>query len=104
MQHSSSRRSATKVPPPPAPKGAALLMRFREDSATGVSRDTLAQIARQLGYERESEVLHYALRKLADEVLPKYELDDGPLTQKQLSAIRKGGGVAGQGKLKSTLF
>ncbi|MRD48515.1 hypothetical protein GHT07_14605 [Caenimonas koreensis DSM 17982] len=80
-------------------------MRFRDaDSANGVSRATLTQLAAQLGYERETEVLHYALRKLADEVLPKYELDDGPLTQKQLGAIRKAAGAAGQGKLKSSLF
>lgn len=80
-------------------------MRFREsDSASGVSRETLTRLARQLGYERESEVLHYAVRKLADEVLPKYELDDGPLTAKQLAAIRKAAGPAGQGKLKSRLF
>jgi DNA-binding MurR/RpiR family transcriptional regulator len=83
----------------------AMLMRFREsDSASGVSRATLSRLARQLGYERESEVLHYAVRKLADEVLPKYELDDGPLTARQLSAIRKAAGPAGQGKLKSRLF
>ena len=82
-----------------------MLMRFREsDSASGVSRDTLTRLARQLGYERESEVLHYAVRKLADEVLPKYELDDGPLTAKQLAAIRKAAGPGGQGKLKSRLF
>jgi CHAD domain-containing protein len=82
-----------------------LLMRFKSsDSRTGVSRETLTELARQLGYERESEVLHYAVRKLADEVLPKYELDGGPLTVKQLAAIRKASGPSGRGKLKSSLF
>ena len=96
-------QSAAK-PKPPA-KGEALLMRFKDaDSAVGVSRATLARLARQLGYERETEVLHYAVRKLADEVLPKYELDDGPLTAKQVAAIRKAAGTPGQGKLKSRLF
>jgi CHAD domain-containing protein len=97
-------RAATAKGRSPA-KADALLMRFREsDSASGVSRATLTRLARQLGYERESEVLHYAVRKLADEVLPKYHLDDGPLTVKQLTAIRKAAGPARQGKLKSRLF
>ncbi len=77
----------------------ALLMRFQPtDTATKVSRSTLTRLAKQLGYTREAEVLHYAVRKLADEVLPKYEPDDGPLTAKQLAAIKK---AVPQGKLKS---
>jgi CHAD domain-containing protein len=82
-----------------------LLMRFKTaDSPNGVTRETLTRLAQQLGYERESEVLHYAVRKLADEVLPKYELDDGPLSRRQLAAVRKAAGPAGKGKLKSSLF
>jgi len=54
----------------------------------------VTRLARQLGYERESEVLHYAVRKLAEEVLPKYELDEGPLSAKQIAAIRKAAGPA----------
>ena len=57
-----------------------------------------------MGYERESEVLHYAVRKLADEVLPTYEPDDGPLTAKQMAAIRKAAGPASGGKVASSLF
>lgn len=68
----------------------ALLMRFQpSDTATKISRATLAKLAKQLGYQRESEVLHYAALKLASEVLPTYEPDDGLLTAKQLAAIRK---------------
>lgn len=68
----------------------ALLMRFQPtDTTTKVSRATLTKLAKQLGYKRESEVLHYAVRKLADEVLPTYEPDDGLLTAKQLAAIRR---------------
>ena len=77
-------------------------MRFKPaDARTGVSRETLA---RQLGYESESEVLHYAVRKLVDEVLPKYEPDDGPLTARQIAAIRKAAGPARQGRVKTSLF
>jgi CHAD domain-containing protein len=87
------------------PSHNSLLMRFKAaDSTSGVSRETLSRLARQLGYERETEVLHYAVRKLAAEVLPKYELDDGPLTSRQLAAIRKAAGPGGRGKLKSSLF
>jgi hypothetical protein len=82
-----------------------MLLRFKSaDSPTGVTRETLTRLAQQLGYERESEVLHYAVRKLAEEVLPKYELDDGPLSAKQMTAIRKAAGPAGKGKVKSSLF
>jgi hypothetical protein len=77
----------------------ALLMRFQPtDTATKVSRATLSRLAQQLGYPREAEVLHYAVRKLADEVLPKYVPDDGLLTAKQLAVVKK---AVPQGKLKS---
>jgi CHAD domain-containing protein len=77
----------------------ALLMRFQpSDTATKISRATLAKLAKQLGYQRESEVLHYAALKLASEVLPSYEPDDGPLTDKQMAAIRK---AVPQNQLKS---
>lgn len=87
------------------PASDALLMRFQPtDTATKVSRATLTKLARQLGYKRESEVLHYAVRKLANEVLPTYEPDDGLLTAKQMAAIRKAAGPAGRGKVISSLF
>jgi len=83
----------------------ALLMRFQPtDTATKVSRATLTKLAKQLGYQRESEVLHYAALKLASEVLPSYEQDDGLPTDKQMAAIRKAAGPAGRGKVISSLF
>ena len=83
----------------------ALLMRFQPtDTASKVSRATLTKLAQQLGYKRESEVLHYAVRKLADEILPKYEADDGPLTDKQMAAIRKAAGPARGKKISSSLI
>jgi CHAD domain-containing protein len=83
----------------------ALLMRFQpNDTASKVSRATLSRLAKQLGYARESEVLHYAVRKLADEVLPKYEPDDGPLNAKQMATIRKAAGPARGKKVASSLF
>ena len=83
----------------------ALLMRFRDaDSPSGVSRATLTRLTKQLGYKRESEVLHFAVRKLADEVLPKYQADDGPLSAKQIAAIRKAAGPARGKKIASSLI
>ena len=83
----------------------ALLMRFQpSDTATRVSRATLTKLAKQLGYKRESEVLHYAVRKLADEVLPTYEPDDGLLTEKQLATIRKVSPVDKYARVASSLF
>ena len=83
----------------------ALLLRFQaDDTATRVSRATLKRLAVQLGYQRESEVLHYAVRKLANEVLPTYAPDDGPLTAKQLKAIRKAAGPASGARVVSSLF
>ena len=84
---------------------AALLMRFQPvDTPSKISRATLASLAKHLGFKRESEVLHYALSKLASEVLPAYEADDGPLTAKQMAAIRKAAGPASGGKVVSSLF
>ena len=83
----------------------ALLMRFQPtDTASRVSRATLTSLARHLGYKRASEVLHYAVRKLANEVLPTYDTDDGPLTARQMAAIRKAAGSASGGKVLSSLF
>ena len=82
-----------------------LLMRFRAtDSPAGVSTATLSRLASQLGYERESEMLHYAVRKLAEEVLPKYKQDDGPLRARQIAAIRKAAGPARGRKVSSSLI
>lgn len=93
------------TPAATSPASDALLMRFQPtDTATKVSRATLTKLARQLGYKRESEVLHYAVRKLANEVLPTYEPDDGLLTARQMAAIRKAAGPAGRGKVISSLF
>ena len=66
-----------------------LLFRFRPaDSSNGISRATVARLAEQLGFT-ETQVMHYALRKLASEVLPAYEADDGELTPGQLTAIKQ---------------
>src|SRR5712692_8358562 len=37
----------------------------------------------------ETQVVHVALANLARQTLPRYEPDDGPLTDEQMAAIRK---------------
>ena len=58
------------------------------DTQTSISRDTLKLVAETLGLT-ETQTMHFALAKLRREVLPKYELDDGPVSEKTLRTIRK---------------
>lgn len=65
----------------------AILFRPREkDTASGVTRKTLRRLASVLDVA-ESEVIHRALAKYAQENLPRYEPDDGPLTKTQHHSI-----------------
>ncbi|MEQ1601311.1 MAG: hypothetical protein HOP04_01975 [Methylophilaceae bacterium] len=75
-----------------------LLFSFRTDTANSVSRTTVKNLVGFLGFTTETQVIHYALSKLAKEVLPAYEPDDGDLTSAQMQAIHK---AVPQGKLKS---
>lgn len=59
----------------------------RQDTPTGISNSTLASLMDLTGLSK-TETAHLALRYLADELLPKYERDDGPLTEDQLQLIR----------------
>ncbi len=81
-----------------------LLVRFRaQDNRFGVTRDTLAKLAEELGL-KETQVIHYALRQLATQMLPAYDTDDGAPNAVQLKAIQKlAGGRRGK-SVRSTLF
>lgn len=82
-----------------------LLFRFRRtDTLTGVSRLTTKKMAESLGFTGETQVIHYALQKLAKEVLPSYEADDGELTEAQLAAIRKAAPQDRTKTVKASLF
>ena len=66
-----------------------LLVKFRaKDTRFGVTRNTVKTLAAELDVS-ETQVIHMALSKFADDNLPAYEPDDGPLTAKQMTAIRK---------------
>lgn len=64
------------------------LLRLRkQDTPTGVSSLTVSRLMDVTGMTK-TEVAHLALRQMADRYLPKYELDDGPLTHAQIESIR----------------
>lgn len=66
-----------------------LLMKFRsKDTQFGVTRGTVKAMAKELDVN-ETQVIHLALSKFAADVLPTYAPDDGPLTAKQIKALRK---------------
>jgi hypothetical protein len=84
--------------------GPGILLRYRDkDSAYGVSRATAIKLADTLGVS-ETQVIHVALAHLAKEALPRYEMDDGPLTDRQYRAIRKVVPQAGFVSTKKRLF
>lgn len=71
------------------PAASGILLRYREtDTAYGVSRRTATRLAKVLGLS-ETQVIHVALAQFAQQTLPRYEPDEGPLTAEQKDAIRK---------------
>lgn len=79
-------------------KGGKLLVSFRsKDGLFGVTRGTMRKLATELNL-KETQVVHVALRRLADSVLPAYEPDDGPLGAERLATIRR---LAGRQEVKS---
>mgnify|MGYP003346336665 CR=1 FL=1 len=54
----------------------------------GVSRHTTARLAEVLGIP-VTQVVHVALAQLAQRTLPRYEPDDGPLTDADYLAISR---------------
>jgi hypothetical protein len=66
-----------------------LLLKFRsQNTRFGVTRETVKALASELD-TTETQVVHLALSRLAEEMLPAYEADDGPLTAGQLAIVRK---------------
>ncbi|MEO7853470.1 MAG: hypothetical protein ABIR94_14640 [Rubrivivax sp.] len=71
------------------PVADSLLLKFRsKNTRFGVTRDTVKALANELD-TTETQVVHMALSKLANEMLPAYEADDGPLTADELASVRK---------------
>ena len=67
--------------------GDALKIKIHAPALDGRANDALCEfLADTLGLS-ETQVVHVALANLARQTLPRYELDDGPLTQAQMDAI-----------------
>lgn len=89
---------------PAKTKKSDLLFRMPErDSEVRISRDTLARMAAARGTS-ETEVLHLAARRLADEILPLYEPDDGPLSDAQMARVAELAALPELGETCSSLF
>lgn len=98
-----ARKSAQKTAQNSRDSRGSILFRYRDrDSTYGVSRNTVGRMAEEFGLS-ETQVVHLALARLAQQTLPRYEVDDGPLTARQIKAVGK---LALQGgmKVKDSLF
>ncbi len=97
----SGRRATSKRKKAAARAG--ILLRYRDkDSAYGVSRATAVRLADTLGVS-ETQLIHVALAQLAEQTLPRYEIDNGPLTDAQKDEIRRLQ-PAGRMKTRESLF
>ncbi len=68
-------------------QASSFLFRLRsQDTPTGVSADTIDKLIQETGLSK-TEITHLALRRMADDYLAYYEVDDGPLTDAQLQRI-----------------
>ena len=66
-----------------------LLLKFKaKDSPYGVTRETLKLLAEEMDVS-ETMVLHLAISRFAKEVLPAYEMDDGPLKKTDIDFVRE---------------
>lgn len=66
-----------------------LLLKFKsKNSPFGVTRETLKALAEEMGVS-ETMVVHLAISRFTKEVLPTYEIDDGPLSAADIIRIRK---------------
>ena len=84
-----------------------LLLKFRtRDTQFGVTRKTVKAMAAHFDLS-ETEVVHMALSRMAQEELPAYEADDGPLSSRDVRTLSKIAGAAlptGQVVRKQSLF
>ena len=81
-----------------------MLVKFKKkDSPLGVRKTTVKHMAELLGFN-ETDVVHYALSKLAKEIIPAYALDDGPLTEAEIKKIKKLSGLDQDMAMTSSLF
>ncbi|CAM7591542.1 hypothetical protein ACNPNM_08540 [Klebsiella variicola] len=59
-----------------------------QDTPNGISEETFDLLILKLGLS-QTDVMHLALKKLAEEQLPAYEADDADLTDAQIQYLRE---------------
>jgi len=70
-------------------QASSFLFRLRsQDTPNGVSDETFNELIQTTGLSK-TDVLHLALRKLADEFLPAYEAEDADFTDAQIQYLRE---------------
>ncbi len=85
-------------------KTESMLVKFKKkDSPLGVRKTTVRHMAELLGFN-ETDVVHYALSKLAKEIIPAYDLDDGPLPNAEIKKIKQLSGIDQEMAMSSHLF
>lgn len=72
-----------------SPKQSLLLNFALSEAAFAVTRETVKALRERLGFSNETQVVQYALATLRDSVMPRYEADDGPVSEPMLRHIRK---------------
>lgn len=66
-----------------------LLVKFEaSDSEHSVTRNTVKELSKALGLSFDKQVIHYALAQLRDQLLPRYEKDNGPVPGKMVMHLR----------------
>ena len=67
----------------------ALLLNFgQKETKFGVTRETVKAMRVQLGLPTDTQVVLYALARLRDSMLPRYEKDNGPVPAAMIKHIR----------------
>ena len=75
---------------PAAAKKDSLLLSFAPSEAKhAVSRNAVKALRDLLGFSNETQVIQYALASLRDQMMPRYEADNGLPPKKMLGHIRK---------------
>lgn len=83
-------------------KSGPLLLRFRRDSPTGVTRNTLKRAATELGLN-ETQLVHMALREYIRRNLSDVDVNDPPITKADIEALRKKYPQTGHGRVLSSI-
>lgn len=72
-----------------ATKKESLLLNFASQEAKhAVSRKSVKALKDLLGFSNETQVIQYALASLRDQMMPRYEADNGPVPDAMLEHIK----------------